>query len=180
MNNLLNRFLGWFYSTFLGGMFFNFLLWVDRKRSKKYYLTPKEVTQVIREYSLVNEGVLQIKKEVNKLITSKSAEEYNTILRSVENMISYAEGESDTPKARLADMLRSLYVKKGTKDIITLTDKAKMIDQRINDMKELQEHTIKRKLLTKIRNSYTEGNLELAQLLEQEFKTKYGRHNTRR
>lgn len=179
MNILWYRFLGWFYGTFLGGLFFEFLLWVDRRKERKHFLNYKEVAQIVREYSLLDEGMKQIKSKVNSLIVTKSADEYNKLLLEIEDMVTLAERDTNHPKSQLADLLRDMYTKKGNQDIVTLTDRAKMVDKRINDMKELQQDKLKRQLLRKIRKFRIEGNTEEVEKLEQEFKEKYGRTNTR-
>lgn len=175
MNILWYKFLGWFYGTFLGGLFFEFLLWVDSKKAPKQFLTYKEVAQVIREYSLVSEGMNRVKRKVNQLIVSKSADEYNKILSDIEDMLDLAEDDTNSEKAILVNALRQVSVKKGNKDITTLTERAKMVDQRINDMYELQNHVAKRQLLREIRRLRTEGNNEKADELKKEYDTKYGR-----
>lgn len=175
MNILWYRFLGWFCGTFLGGLFFEFLLWLDRRKERKHFLNYKEVAQIIREYSLLDEGMKQIKTKVNSLIVTKSADEYNKLLLEIEDMVTLAERDTNHPKSQLADLLRDMYTKKGNQDIVTLTDRAKMVDQRIQDMYELQNHVAKRQLLREIRKLRTEGNNEKADELKKEYDTKYGR-----
>lgn len=180
MSKILNTILVAFYNSFLGELYFNFILWAERRRDRqRLYLNPKEVAQIIREYSLLSEGVTTVKHKINELVLSKSAEEYHQVLSQIQDMVSLAEREYDSPKAKLADILYEIGVKKGNQDIVTVGDKVKMVDQRIQDMYELHNHINKRKLLREIRAANKSANKELAQKLEQEFKEKYGRSNTR-
>lgn len=180
MIKIWHSFLNLFYGTFIGGLYFDFLLWLDRTTDKpSRYLTPKEMAQVIRQYSMLNEGVNQVKRKVNTLINSKSKEEYEKVLSELENMVEFAERDSNTPQAQFSNMLRQMAVKKGNQDIVTMTDKAKMVEKRIDDMYELQEYTLKRRLIQQIRAAKTEGNTELANKLQEEFNTKYGRQYSR-
>lgn len=176
-----NIILNWLYGTVVGGLYFEFLLWLDRKMNKTptRYLTPKEVAQINREYSKVAEGVVLMKNKVNSLLVSKSKEEYKKVLEEINDLVSYAEEKYDSPKAEFARILQNIYVKKGTKDINTHTEMAKMIDKRIQDTKEMWDHQAKRQLLRDIRKAGEAGDLELVSKLQTEFKLKYGRSNTR-
>jgi len=179
LNSLKNSILNWFYTTYVGGLYFDLLLWIDRRTDRPTkFLTPKEMAQITRESSQLTEGVILIKNKINKLVVSKSKEEYNKVLSEIEDMVSHADYERNSDKAKFAHILRQIYVKKGT-DIVTMTDRAKMIDQRIQDMGELHSHIIKRNMLRAIRSARTEGNLNEANKLEQEFLKIYGRSNTR-
>lgn len=176
----MNFLLRWFYGTILGGIYFEFLLWIDKKRSKSpKYLSPKEVTQVIRQYSLLNEGVTQVKKKVNSLINSRNKEEYNLLLSELEDMMNLADRDSNTPQAKFSEILRDMAVKKSSKDINTHTEMAKMIEQRIEDTKELWDDQYKRKLMRDIRKASQLGDKDLVNKLQMEFQVKYGRSNTR-
>ena len=63
----MNKLINWFYTTRLGGLYFDFLLWSDRRKERKQlrYLTPKEIAQVVRQYSLIREGVKEVKSKVH-------------------------------------------------------------------------------------------------------------------
>ena len=173
--------MNWLYSTYLGSLYLEFLLWLDSKKTKTptKFLTPKEIAQVIRSYNLVSEGVTKMKYAINDLVNSKSKEEYNNILYQIENMLTFADEEANTDKAQLVYSLKEIYTKKGNKDIITATDRAKMIDQRINDMKELCDDKAKRQLLRDIRKAGEAKNTQLLSKLQTEFKTKYGGTDSR-
>lgn len=135
--------------------------------------------QIIRESNQITNGVFQMKSRINKLVSSRSKEEYHAALREIEDMIPHAEYEIDSDRARFAAALRQTYVKKGKQDIVTNTDMAKMVDQRIQDMHELHDHIVKRNLLRDIRKARTEKDLDRASKLEEEFLKKYGRSNSR-
>lgn len=175
----MNRLLTWFFSTSLGGLYFEFLLWLDRKRSNPTkYLTPKEMAQIVRESNKTYDGVSKVKKKIKELVNSKSSEEYHKILCEIEDLTKLATYEEGTSQAQFSKLLRSTYDLKN-KDIITHTDKAKMIDKRIQDMRELWDDKNKRQLLRGIRQARKEGNTELADKLQTEFNNKYGRSGTR-
>jgi uncharacterized protein (UPF0264 family) len=180
LKGLKDSILSWFYTTYVGGLYFDLLLWVDRRfNTTTRYLTPKEMAQIVRESSQVTEGVNIIKQKVNKLVASKSKEEYDKVLSEIDNMVSYAEREWNSDRAKFADILRQVHVKKGNIDIVTDTDKAKMVDQRIQDMYQLHDHIDKRNLLRGIRSARSQGDTNKACKLEQEFLKKYGRSNSR-
>lgn len=174
---LWSKLLNWFYTTPLGNLYFEFLLWKDRRnsRSELRYLSPKEVSQIIRQYSLMAEGVKEVKKKVNELVSTKSANEYNKVLSEIEDMVQLAERDPESPQAKFASVLRQMGDYKKVKDIESVTDRAKMIDKRIQDMYELQAHVERRTLLREIRKAKKNGNIEQVTKLEQEWKQKYGR-----
>jgi uncharacterized membrane protein YheB (UPF0754 family) len=172
----MNTILSWFYGTYLGGLYFDILLWIDRKFNKPKFLTPKEIAQVVREYSKIAEGTKQIKKNINELLNSKTKDEYHKVLSGIEDLTQLA---TDDSLEEFKSILRDMYVKKGNKDITTHIQMAKMIDQRIEDTKELWEDKAKRQLLRQIREAKQSNNTELVNKLQSEFKLKYGRYNTR-
>lgn len=155
MSKLVSKLRQIFYTSWLGNVYFELLLYIDRKSSKKY-LSHKEVTQIIREYSLLGEGVREVKGKINTLIKSRSAEDYHKVLGQIEDMMNLAERKADDPKSQLAKVLRNMYVKKGTVDIANDMDRAKMIDQRIKDTYELHDHIEKRNKLRKLRKERNE------------------------
>jgi hypothetical protein len=180
MKLIKGKLTNWFYSTYVGGLYFELLLWVDRKTDNSTrYLTPKEMAQIIRESSQITDGVILMKQKINQLIRVKSKEEYQKTLEEIEDLVPYSEQEAGTDRAKFTEILREMYVKKGSKDIVTSTDKAKMIDQRIQDMHELHDHINKRNLLREIRLARNQGDVKQANRLEQEFMLKYGRPNSR-
>lgn len=175
-----NNLLVLFYGTKLGGLIFEFLLWLDRRSDRPTkYLTPKEMAQIVREYSKVYEGVDQIKRKVKQLVQANSKEEYQRVLQEITDLVNLAsyEEEMNTPRAQFVDYLRQVQVKKGTQDIVTATDMAKMIDQRIEHTYAVQQDKLKRQLLREIRKERNLGNAEKVRELEQEYIKKYGRRN---
>lgn len=145
----MNKILSWFYTTWLGNLYFEVLLWNDRRKSKTdvRYLTPKEISTIVRQYSLLGEGVTEVKRSINRIVQSKTKEEYDAILKEIEDLTVLAEGDPDSPKAKFAETLRSMGSFSKLKDIENDTDRAKMLERRINDMKELQAHREKRNAL---------------------------------
>jgi hypothetical protein len=180
LNNLYNSVVGWFYTTYLGGLYFEVLLWIDRKFDKpSRYLTPREMATIVRESSQITEGIVMMKQKVNQLVRAKSKDEYQKLLVEIEDLVPFSEKDTESDRAKFAYILRDMYVKKGNKDVVTSTDKAKMIDQRIQDMYQLHDHIAKRSLLRAIRSARNENNMEQATKLEQEYLIKYGRSNPR-
>jgi hypothetical protein len=174
---LLDKLLNWFYSTRLGGLYFDFLLWKDRTYNSTQYLTPGEIQQIIKQCNQISEGVEILKRKINNLVTSKSKEEYERVLGEIEDLIPYAARELDPEKEKLMQLLQKAF--KKNIDIVTATDRAKMIDKRINDMYELQRHIEQRNLLRTIRKLRSENNIKEAEKLEEEWKNKYGRFYSR-
>jgi hypothetical protein len=182
ISNLYSSLCSWFYTTYVGGLYFEFLLWIDRRTDRpSKYLTPKEMAAIVRESSQIAQGVTLMKRKVNELIQTKSKEEYKKILKEIEDLIPLSEQDenSQSDRAKFASILRDIYVKKGDRDIVTSTDKAKMIENRIKDMKELHDHIAKRNLLREIRSARNSGDVSKAAKLEQEFYKSYGRSNSR-
>jgi hypothetical protein len=175
MEKIVSKITNWFYTTWLGDLYFRFLLWRDEQneRNKIKYLTPKEMAQVIRQYSILGEGVKEMKSKVNTLIQSKNKDEYDRVLKEIEDMVTLAEREANDPKSQFVHFLKS-GMDLSNSDIKSVTDRAKMVDKRINHMYELQSDKVKRQLLRDIRKAEQDGNEELVVKLKTEFKDKYG------
>lgn len=171
----MNRIINWFYTTWLGNLYFELLLWLDRRNERKNlrYLTPKEMAQIVRQYSLLGEGVKEVKHKVNTLISSRTKEEYDKVLKEIDDMVTLAERQANDPKAQFATFLKS-NMDFSNSDIKNTTDRAKMVDKRIKDMYELQADKVKRQKLRDIRQAQKEGNIELVKILKQEFEENYG------
>lgn len=167
----------WFYSTWLGGKYLELLLWVDEvsNRDDIRYLTPKEMAQIIRESSKISEGTVLMKQNINKLVASKSKEEYHKVLSEIDELIQFGKGDDKSAQGHFAAVARQMYVKKGGQDIVTATDRAKMIDQRIQDMYELQQQRARQGMWRQIRKLRTEGKINEAEQLQEEWMKKYGR-----
>lgn len=172
---MMNRLQQWFFTTKLGEWYFELLLWLDRTEDRPTrYLTPREVAQITRQYSLLHKGVEEVKKKVNLLVNSQTAEEYDKVLNELEDLFKLSDYEDNSSEFRMSQLMRSIQVKKGNKDIVTHTDRARMIQDRIGDYKELQDHKLKRDMMREIRKARKEGNAEKVERLENEWKVKYG------
>jgi len=180
INKVLHKIKYLFYTSLLGDLYFRYLLWADRRKDRKRltYLSPKEIQQILREYSLIGEGVKEIKTKVNKLVQSKNSEEYHKVLQEIEDLAVLASRDPKDPKTQFANLLRSKMDLTNIQ-IKNTTDFAKMIDSRIKDMYNLQEDRLKRQLMRQLRQAQREGNEELASKLKSELKEKYnvGRTN---
>jgi hypothetical protein len=174
---MMNKIVHWFYSTWLGGKYLEFLLWKDEANGNKLDITPQEVQQIIIEAQqmLYREGISNIKKRVNSIVNARTKEEYDQKLKELEDLIPLAVKEDD----KLRDMrkaLNSIYVKKG-KDVKNSTDFARMIDTKIEYTKQLWKHREKRELLRSIRKAKVAGEVKRAEELEKEFFEKYVRQS---
>lgn len=176
---VFNNITNWFYGTYLGGLYFEFLLWLDRRNKPSKLLTPKEMAQIVRESNKTYDGVSELKSKVRSLVESNTSEEYHKTMCEIEDMMSLSYGDPNSDKAKFASLLRNTYDLKKIVDIENNTERAKMVDKRIEDMHELHNHIAKRNLLREIRSARVEGNSEQANKLEQEFLTTYGRSNSR-
>lgn len=169
----------WLYSTWIGDLYLSFLIWKDVKTdSGPRFLTPGEAATIIREYSLLTQGVTKAKKTVNALVASKSKEEYHRVLSELNNMIDLSDyDDNDVSRRQFGNVIREISVKKGNQDIVTPQDKLNMIHQRIEDYKELHAHQAKRNLMRQLRKARQENNQELAKQLETELREKYGQRH---
>ena len=152
----MNKFLNWFYCTTVGGLYFDFLLWLDRikfkRDNKKYYINPATKNIVLEAQKLkMMQGISTIKRKVNTLIKSKTKEEYEANLEELKDLTALADDANPELK-KMKEALYEVWVFKG-KDIKTNTDKAKMVDRRIQHYKELHEHKRKREEIRKKRKN---------------------------
>lgn len=165
----------WFYTTFLGELYFRFLLWQDHRRFRKElkYLD-LSVQQILinRTSELYREGIRKIKTKVNNLVATKTPEEYDKVLREIEDLTMLSKDDKVDPGLMA---LYSAYVKKGS-DIKNDTDMARMVEERIQHQKEKWKFQEERQLVRQIRKAKQDNDLELAKQLEDIWKEDYGRH----
>ena len=168
--------IDWLLRTRLGSWYLEFLMWLDKKQEKPRYLTPSEMATIIRESNKIADGMKLVKRKVNDLVESKSKEEYDKKLKEIQDLAVLAVDEKDTTSDRaiFINILKQSQVRHG-KDIVTIKDRAKMIEGRIGDMYSLQEHKVKRNMLREIRKLENERNFAKANQLRDEFEAKYGR-----
>lgn len=169
----------WYFSTYLGGKHLELLLWWDSKNPTSTYLSTRETNQIIRKYSLIDRGVTEMKQKVNALVQARSKEEYHSKLKEIENLIDLAQRDPNSAEGKFAEFLKQTVARKNKlgneQDVITATDRARMIDTKIKAVYELQDHKVMREQLRKIRNLRTEGKNEEADKLFKEWNAKYGR-----
>ena len=149
----MNRLLNWFYSTRLGGYYFGLLLWLDRIKNTREKLAPGAIAQIIRQYSLLGEGVKAVKRQINSRVQTKNKDGYHEVLKNTEDLMVYAKRDADDPKSKYAEMFQNSPDLKKNIDIETATDKAKMIEGRIKDYQELRKHKEKRAALREARKA---------------------------
>lgn len=178
MKKLWANLVEWFYRTKLGNWYLGFLLWVDKNNEPERVVPKHEVNQLMitAQQFAYKEGIRNIKKHVNSLVKAKTKDEYQAVLSQIEDLMRYAKSESEE-KAKLTQALYNAWVFTGGRDIKNPTERAKMIDKRIKDYKELQEHTNKRKLIRQIRQARKEGDEAKAKELEKKWKEKYGKNS---
>jgi hypothetical protein len=137
-----------FYRSFLGGLYMEVLLFLDRRSDKqRRHLTPGEVSQIIREHSLLYEGVKVVKRNINSLVTKEK--NLNRVLTEAGDLTLQAT-DNTSSKAQVINSIRS-SLDFSNKDIKNDTDYAKMLDKRIRDYDELHSHINKRNALREAR-----------------------------
>lgn len=165
----------WFYTTFLGELYFRYLLWQDHRKFKKDIKNLNlSVQQVLinRQSELYRQGIKKIKNKVNNLVASKTPEEYDRVLKELGDLTSLSVSDKLDPGV---NALYQAYVKKDS-DIKTDTDMARMVEERIQHHKERWKFQEEKQLVRQIRKAKQEQNLELVQQLEQKWKEDYGRY----
>ena len=131
--------------------YYDLLLYLDSRRSKVTHLNPNDIAQAIRQYSLTAEGVKAVKNNINTKLVSKNTASYRGYLSKVEDLVPLAE-VTEGSKAKTMEFLKS-NMDFRNKDIVTDLDKAKMVEKRIQDYKELQNHKKMREELRSRRNN---------------------------
>ena len=176
MIKLYRKIMDKLYSTFLGGLYLEFLLWLDCTKNEKKYLTPKQMAQIIRESSKLAEGTLAIKTKVNALLSSKTKGEYEVRLSEIQDLLPLSEyQDANSTRATYVNFLKSIGDVTKIVDVENATDRAKMIDRKIEAVYELQRYNEKRKLAKDIKELVALGNTEMANKLKDELRKKYGR-----
>jgi len=186
MRKFLSKLFNWFSGTWLGGLYFEFLLWLDSIQGtdvdagplfgNRSFSANREVARAVLELRQIayREGVGNIKHKVNGLVSARTKEEYHKVLGEIEDLMEFAK-ETDPKKIEMIRILRQAVIFTGGKDIITHTDRAKMVDKRIGHFKELHSHMESRTLLRAIRKAESERNSELAAKLKKEWEEKYAK-----
>ena len=161
--------INWFMSKILempliGSLIYRLLAYLDHrddKRANKALLAAKtRMVQVVTK-NVLNEALGRIKRGLkadHKLEDLKTGNVTNIEIHN------YATGDN----AKLAEALVKAYVYHGT-DIKSEVDKAKMAVKRVNDLKELQNNVLQRRLIREIRK--TKDKAKKAELMK-EFQAK--------
>lgn len=176
MMKLYRKIMDKLYATFLGGLYLEFLLWLDGTRDEKKFLTPKQMAQIVRESSKLAEGTLAIKLRVNSLLSSKTKDEYQLKLSEIEDLLPLSEyNDANSSRAAYVNFLRSVGDTTKIVDVENATDRAIMIDRKIKAVYELQAYTEKRNMAKAIKKAISDGNVQLANQLKEELQRLYGR-----
>ena len=138
----MNKLKKLFYTSWLGNLYFEYLLWRDRKIERKITAQQLNVPKIVinRQQELYLQGIKKLKKVVNEKIVFTSKEEYDKVLKETEDLIQFAENDEQRD---YIEALKKAYVYKDA-DIKNDTDMAKMIEQRIGHYNELRKHREKR------------------------------------
>lgn len=138
----MNKLRKLFYSSWLGNVYFEFLLWLDRKQERKITKEMLNTPRIVinRQQELYTQGIKKIKKAINQKISFTSKEEYDKVLKETEDLIQFAQNEEER---QYIEALKNAYVYKD-KDIKNDTDMAKMIEIRIGHYNELKRHKERR------------------------------------
>lgn len=138
----MNKLKKLFYTSWLGNLYFEYLLWRDRKIERKITAQQLNVPRIVinRQQELYLQGIKKLKKVVNEKIVFTSKEEYDKVLKETEDLIQFAENDEQRD---YIEALKKAYVYKDA-DIKNDTDMAKMIEQRIGHYNELRKHREKR------------------------------------
>lgn len=173
---MIKKLKKFFYTTYLGELYFRFLLWQDHRRFvKKIKYLSHNGQQILlnRTTEMYRQGITKIKNKVNNLVAIKSAEEYDKALKGIEDLVGLATNEGDKWSDSL-DIIYNSYVRKGA-DIKNDTDMAKMVEERIQHRQEFWKFQEQKELHRKIRKAKQDKDIQLAKKLEEEFQEKYGR-----
>lgn len=161
------------YSSWLGGLYFDFLLWIDRKKFEKerYYEKAADHRIVYNATKAAyTEGLKRVKDKVRNNIKAGAVGDNERFMEETGELLHLAKNEHTSAHAETL----KLFIKKD-KDIKNPTDMARMVDQRINDYYELQRFNEERALIKAIKKAKKENNLDLANQLEKQWSEKYGR-----
>lgn len=175
---MIKAFMRFFYTSRIGGLYFEFLLWLENRRLKREieysiptHVIPQIVKSSIQELYII--GIKRIKSKLVDLTEAKTKEEYKKVLSELKEIISLSV-RPDKNRQKYIDNLKRVYVYKD-KDIKNNVDKARMIERRINDYKELHNHILQRNLRREIRKAVKNGDQKTAKKLEKEWIEKYAK-----
>lgn len=166
--------------AYLIGGYFEVVLWLDKRKTEnkiESYGLPKVANRILINavQAQYQEGVSRIKEQVNSLVKTKDAKEYDKVLKTITDLLNTAKTEANLAQEKEIEALRKSLVR-GSKDIRTDVQKAKMIEKRILDYYELQRYNKIRELHKKIRAAEKVGNFVEAEKLKKEWVALNGRY----
>jgi len=170
MKKIIDKLARMFYTSYLGNLYFNFLIWWDYYKSKRKpigYSSSAHRVVISATKAAYEQGLKQVKTKVAEAINAVDGN-HDKALHQIGDIIELAEKDYKSE----IEILKKMHVKNG-QDVKNDTDKAKMIDQRIQDYKELHRFKEERTILRQIRKAKTDGNIELADKLTKEWQDKY-------
>lgn len=166
----MKKVFNWFLQKYLEIVFF-----LDKKKLEKALDREFQITSMGGMYQIYQndterkyaEGIALVKNKVNSAVKSKSKEEYERVLKEISDLIILSNEETPSQRA-LRKALEKLYAPKEK-------SKKAMIRDRIQHYEELREYNQERTLIKKIKQARKDNNIELAEKLELEWMTLYGK-----
>ncbi len=166
---ILNKIKKYFYSSFLGDWYFSFLLWLDKINNKDKIPLDLTTTKIViqAEKMAYARGIKKIKTKIKELTACKNIEEQEKVLQELQDLMVLAEETGDSKKRR-QEVLKAMYVRNGH-DLKNDTEKAKMMRDRIEDMKKYREAKEFRDLTRALRKARQENDKDLIEELEEKW-----------
>lgn len=153
LNFYINKVKRVILSTFIGNIYFNFLLWLDFKKDQLNRANKFSKTQTKMVYSAVkasyNEGFTKIRDKITTELKNGNREHNEKVLEKTEELLKLAEEEKLQKDIEL--LRQACYYK--DKDIQNDTQMAHMVERRIKDFKELHAHKERRQKLREQRKA---------------------------
>jgi hypothetical protein len=136
-------------NIYIRSLYFYYLLWVDSRKAKKHLKKhPQPVIMYNRVQAQYEEGLKSIKKHINSLVQTNNKEEYDLVLKNIDNLLLFSRKQSEPEYLKA---MEKAWIYKD-KDVKSSLDKAKMIEKRIIDFEELKRHKEKREAIRRLRN----------------------------
>ena len=171
----MRKLVKWFFDRYVDLAFWWNRTKLERELDREFqlYSTARhEIHQDDNERKYA-EGMAIVKNKINAMASSRSKEEYDSVLKEVKDLVSIAREE--TPG--------QLAIRKILTNLSRLPEKSrkKMIQERIGHYEELKKYNEERALIKQIKQARKKEDNELADKLQEEWSNTYGKvRNTRR
>lgn len=166
---LVNKLKKLFYASFLGEIYFRLLLLWDKHVNTQEELLDLTTQPIVIEAqkALYEKGIKKLKHKMKELTEARTKEEQENILSDIDDILSLSRNESENSVKR-QQVLKAMHVRKGT-DLKTDLDKAKMMQDRIEDMHKYRKAVEFRNLTRELRKARQANNIELSKELEEKW-----------